>query len=112
MSKITTLVDHLRLQAPETVEKYNQTAVLPMPSYHALCALSEYLHTARTRLSGMLLAAAVEEAIASLPDEPLRVDYHDFASHADYVRYLIVQSASVDEMTQQHAAEQARKTTT
>jgi hypothetical protein len=103
MSKITTLVDHLRLQAPETVEKYNQTAVLPLPSYHALCALSEYLHTARTRLSGMLLAAAIEEAIAALPNEALRVDQQDFASHADYVRYLIYRSESFDEGAQEHA---------
>jgi hypothetical protein len=99
------------LQVPETVEKYNQTAVLPLPNYHALVALSAYLHTARSRLSGMLLAAAIEEAIAALPNEPLRVDYQDFPSHTDYVRYLIRQSESVEEMTEEHAAQQARKTT-
>lgn len=111
MSKITTLVDHLRLQAPETVEKYNQTAVLPLPSYYALCGLSEYLHVARTRLSGMLLAAAVEEAIAALPKESIHEMGREFASHAEYVHYLIDQHKWAEEQAELHAAEKAQKTT-
>lgn len=112
MSKIRTLVDQLRLTPPETAEKYNQTAVLPMPSYYLLCGLAEYLHIARSRLSGMLLAAAIEEAIAALPaSEPISEAGQDFASPAEYVRWLAWREQSIQQTAEEHFAQQKSKTT-
>jgi hypothetical protein len=68
MSRVQVLVDKLRLDAP-TDETYNQTAVISTLSYHRLSVLAEYLNMSRSRLSGMLLIAAIDEAIDALPDD-------------------------------------------
>jgi hypothetical protein len=69
MSRVAVLVERLQVQAQEEEEKYNQTAVLPLSTYYRLCGLAEYLHIPRNRLSGLLLTAAIEEAISALPTE-------------------------------------------
>jgi hypothetical protein len=111
MSKIRTLVDQLRLTPSETEEKYNQTAVLPLPSYYLLCGLAEYLRLPRNRLSGMLLSAAIEEAIAALPtEENNSADGQEFSSPAEYVRYLAWREKGLQETAEEYSANKKRQT--
>jgi hypothetical protein len=113
MSKIHLLVDHLRLTPPDTSEKYNQTSVLPMPSYYLLCGLAEYLHMPRTRLSGMLLAAAIDEAITALPpSDPVDYEGRQFGSPAEYVSYLAWKAQGHEEDAEVFSAKRTPKTTT
>jgi hypothetical protein len=111
MSKIRLLVDQLRLTPSEAVEKYNQTVPLPLPTYYLLCGLSEHLHISRTRLSGMLLTAALEEAIAALPAEAVNESGANFATQAEYVRYLAWLEQSRQETADEFSGKQERKTT-
>lgn len=104
-SRVKLLVNQLTHQAPENGEKYNQTAVLPIASYYKLCALSDYLHVPRSRLSGMLLAAAISDAILELPDTgSISADGQEFKSPADYIGYLAWDAQNNDELAERHLA--------
>jgi hypothetical protein len=88
-SNVKLLVDQLTLQALDTGETYNQTSVLPLPSYYELAALSEHLHIPRSRLAGKLLAAAIRDAIKELPyTGPYNHLGQDFSTPAELIAFL------------------------
>ncbi len=110
MSKVRMLVEHLRLTPPEKAETYQQTAVIPLPAYYRLCGVSEYLQISRTRLSGMLLAAAIDDAIASLGTaDPLNIEGQDFASPADYVLYRAMVEEEDQKRVEKYTSEESPK---
>jgi hypothetical protein len=113
MSRVRVLVDKLQLQAA-TGEKYNQTAVIPMSAFYNLAALGDYLNIPRSRLSGLLLVEAIEDAIDALPsDEEREVFFADGPERlaaSEYVRYSARDLESNYRMAAEHEAKKATKT--
>jgi hypothetical protein len=98
------------LQAIEEEEKYNQTAVLPISAYYKLCGLAEYLRLPRSRLAGMLLTAALDEAIAALPTEEQELGGpHEpiYGTAADYVRLLAARERGIQHSAEEYFAKEA-----
>lgn len=101
MSRVKVLVDDLRLH-PSSGETYNQTAVIPMLAYYKLQLLGEHLVMPRSRLAGMLLAAALDDAIAALPDtdqvEMVPGDERSRMAVSDYINYEAASRLQLEEL--------------
>jgi hypothetical protein len=70
-TKVTQLVENLT-HPPDPQDKreiYTQSTPLDIGYYYLLSGLAKSLGMSRTMLSGMLLSAAIEDAIAALPTD-------------------------------------------
>jgi hypothetical protein len=70
-TKVTQLVENLthRPELEDKREIYTQSTPLDIGYYYLLCGLAKSLGMSRTMLSGMLLSAAIEDAINALPTD-------------------------------------------
>jgi hypothetical protein len=114
MSRVATLLDQLRVKPPRE-EKYNQTAPIPYDAYYKLAALADHLNLPNSRLAGMLLAAAIDDAIDTLDNTEERV-WDDLSvppmTARGWVQYMAGELDSRDQTEEAigaYEAEEARK---
>jgi hypothetical protein len=73
MSKVTDLV-HAFIHGPdEADEEVGQTIYLNRRARARLLAMAQVSGRSKSRTASLLLAAALEEAISALPDEPIMI---------------------------------------
>jgi hypothetical protein len=105
-TKVAEVVENLtyRPEPEEKQEIYTQSTPIAMGWYYLLSGLAKSLGTTRTALAGMLLTAAIEDAVAALPtDGPAIVGGEQYDN--------LLEAVSI-EATRLQAERQAAKATT